>query len=241
MELHATRPDAPLEDLLIASAKAREVLGGSGWLSLQPEEFRDEVLRRALPVKYGAGDVIYRIGDPLGGIYGVVSGAVIANVAPPKATPLLVHVLTPGGWTGEGPYLSRQPRRLELRAAMDTSAVYLPLEMMDQMTERNPAAARCFTQIVMMNLDVVLRAFHDLQDPDEYRRIARALRRLTGGVAKPIPLSQAALGILANASRKTVNAALQRFTKSGWVKKGYRSIAIIDPVALSRFAESGEA
>jgi len=228
------------EEDLVGPSRARDILSSVGWLSRQPEDFQDELFRRSMPVRYAAGDVIYRIGDPLGGIYGIVSGAVIASVAPGRSVPHILHMLIPGGWTGEGPFLSREPRRLELRAALDTHAVYLPLEAMDQMAARDPQALRCFVQILMFNLDVVLRASYDLQDPDEQRRIARALRRVMTLENTPIPLAQAALGMLANTSRKTVNAALQRFEKSGWVKRGYRSITITNMKRLAQFAESGD-
>jgi CRP/FNR family cyclic AMP-dependent transcriptional regulator len=226
------------EEDLVGPSRARDVLSSIGWLSHQPGAFQEEVFRRSVAVRYAAGDTIYRLGDPLGGIYGIVSGAVIASVAPARAVPHMVHMVAPGGWIGEGPFLSRQPRRLELRAALDTLAVYLPLEVMDHMSARDPQALRNFVQIMMINLDIVLLAFHDLQDPDEHRRIARALRRIVANESTPIPLAQAALGILANASRKTVNAALQRFEKSGWVKRGYRSIMITNMKRLSQFAES---
>lgn len=227
------------EEDLVGPSRARDILSTIGWLSRQPETFQEEVFRRSVPVRYAAGDIIYRQGDPLGGIYGIVSGAVIASVAPGKSIPNILHMLTPGGWTGEGPFLSREPRRLELRAALDTNAVYLPLEAMDQIAARDPQALRSFVQILVVNLDIVLRASYDLQDPDEHRRIARALRRVMTLENTPIPLAQAALGILSNASRKTVNAALNRFEKSGWVKRGYRSVTITNMKRLTQFAESG--
>ena len=226
------------EEDLVGPSRARDVLSSIGWLSRQPEPFQDEVFRHAVPVQYAAGDVIYRLGDKPGGVYGFVSGAVIASMAPGRSIPNILHVLTPGGWTGEASYLSREPRRIELRAALDTRAVYLPLDAMEHMTARDPRVMRNFVQILIINLDTVMRASYDLQDPDEHRRIARALRRVMTLENTPIPLSQAALGILANASRKTVNAALQRFEKSGWVKRGYRSITITNMKRLTRFAES---
>jgi len=199
---------------VVGPSRAREILSSIGWLSLQPEEFQEEVYSRAVPVKYRAGEVIYRLGDPLGGIYGFVSGAVVVSVAPPNALPNVLHVMTSAAWTGEGCFLSRQPRRVGLQAAIETHAVYLPLEQMDQMAGRDPLATRRFTQIVMMSLDTVLLAVHDLQDPDEHRRIARALRRIAALENTPIPLTQSTLGMLANASRKTVNRALRRFVQA---------------------------
>lgn len=224
---------------MVGPSRARDVLSNIGWLSRQPQSFQEEVFRRSVPVRYVAGEILYRLGDAPAGIYGVVSGAVIASMAPGKSVPHILHMLTPGGWTGEGSFLSREPRRIELRAALDTNAVYLPLEAMDQIAARDPQALRCFVQIMVINLDVVLRTSYDLQDPDEHRRIARALRRVMTLENTPIPLAQAALGMLSNASRKTVNAALGRFEKSGWVSRGYRSITITNMKRLTQFAESG--
>jgi len=222
---------------LVGPSRTRDILSSAGWLARQPEEFQEEVFRRAVPVKYAAGDVIYRLGDPVGGVYGVVNGAMVVSVAPPRAVPQILHLLTPGAWIGEGSFLSREPRRVGLQAALDTSAVYLPLDCMDQMAGRDPMAVRRFAQILVMNLDIVMQAFYDLQDPNEHRRIARALRRIMTLENTPIPLAQSVLGILANASRKTVNAALQRFEKSGWVKHGYRSITITNLKRLTQYAE----
>jgi CRP-like cAMP-binding protein len=222
---------------VIGPSKARDVLSGGGWLGQQPEDFQKDLFQRASLVQYSAGEVIYRIGDPLGGIYGVVSGAVLVMAAPPKAMPQPLHVVTAGGWIGEGPFLSREPRRVGLRAATETQALYLPLDAMDQMVSQDPTVIRRFTQILLINLDVLVRAFHDLQEPDEYRRIARSLRRVVASEDVPIPLTQTALGIMSNASRKTVNAALQRFEKAGWTKSGYRAITITDLEGLRGYAE----
>ena len=224
-------------DDVVGPSRARDILSSIGWLSLQPGEFQAEVFRRAVPVKFAAGDIIYRLGDPLGGIYGIVSGAVVVSAAPRNAIPHPLHMLTPGGWIGEACFLSREPRRVGLQAAIDTSAIYLPIDCMDQMAGCDPMATRRFTQILLMNLDIVLRAFYDLQDPDEHRRIARSLRRVAAMENTPVPLAQAALGMLANTSRKTVNAALQRFAKAGWAKTGYRSVTITNLKGLNRFAE----
>ncbi len=223
---------------MVVPSRARDVLSSVGWLSRQPDAFREELFHRAVRVRFAAGEIVYRVGDPLGGIYGVVSGAVLVSMAPDAGSPQMMHVLASGGWTGEGSFLSRQPRRIELRAALASEAVYLPLEAMDQMAARKPQVIRNFLQILMLNLDLLLLTIRDLQEPDEHRRIARALRRITTYENVPIPLPQAALGILANASRKTVNAALGRFEKSGWVKRGYRSITITDRIRLTAFADA---
>jgi CRP-like cAMP-binding protein len=57
-----------------------------------------------------------------------------------------------------------------------------------------------------------------------------------GGYSRRIPLTQSEIGLMANASRKQVNAALARFAEAGWVKTDYRSIVIRDVGKLRRFA-----
>ncbi|MFX8844675.1 hypothetical protein ABTM93_19635, partial [Acinetobacter baumannii] len=74
----------------------------------------------------------------------------------------------PGAWTGEDSYLIRQPRRLELRAMVETWSMHLPLDQMDQMASADPMVAHNFGQIIMSSVDALIRVIHDLQkvDPD---------------------------------------------------------------------------
>ncbi len=222
---------------MVRISKARQVVSETGWLAQQPEAFRSEVLRRAILLRFAPGEVIFHLGDPAGGIYGLVTGTLSVNIAPGNFTPRLIHLGVPGHWTGEACFLTRKPRRGELRAIVETSMLHLPLDVMDQMAARDPKVVHCIAQILMMSVETLLRVIHDLQKPEAARRIASVLQRATWIGEVPIPLSQAELGIMANASRKQVNAVMQRFSAAGWVTNTYRSITITDPVALRRFAE----
>lgn len=216
--------------------KAETILRQSGWLSLEPPAFQDEVLRRSILLRFPAGEVVYRFGDELGGIFGLVDGALTVNTAPPACIPRLIHIGAPGAWTGEGCFLTRQPRRIELRALIETWMMHLPLGHMDQMAAADPGVVRNFSHILMASAEVLIRVIHDLQKPDAARRIASVLQRATWIGEKPIPLTQSEIGVMANASRKQVNAVLARFSEAGWVKTDYRSITILDVEQLRRFA-----
>lgn len=217
-------------------AKAEAVLCGAGWLSLQPEPFRAEALRRAALVDFSPGDKIFHFGASPGGIFGLVSGTLAVNTSPPTATPRLIHIGAPGFWTGEGSFLTRQPRRVELQAITETRMMHLPLHAMDQMEADDPRTLRCFAQILMLNVDILIRIVHDLQQPDTGRRIASVLIRVGSTGGKPVPLSQTMLGAMANASRKQVNAVLQQFAKAGWISNAYRAITVLEPERLRLFA-----
>lgn len=204
---------------------------------MQPIDFQEEVLRSSVLRYFAPGDVVYRFGDDLGGIYGLVSGVISITTAPPMATPQLVHIANPGWWTGEGCFLTRQPRKLGLRALVDTWMLNMPLDAMDKMMERQPTDYIHFSQILMINTDILIRIVNDLQKPEAEKRIAAVLQRMSWSGKQTLPITQNELGGMANASRKQVNAALKMFAAQGWISKDYRSVAVLDGECLHRFSE----
>jgi CRP-like cAMP-binding protein len=212
----------------------------SGWLSLLPSAFREEVLRRSILLHFSPGQVVFRVGDPVGGMYGLVHGILAINTAPATDTPRLIHLGVPGAWTGEGCFMTRQPRRGEMRALTDTWMMHLPLDAMDKMAARNPELIRFFAICTVLTFDLLVRIIHDLQKPKVDRRIAAVLQRLTWVGPVPIPLTQAELGVMVNASRKQVNATLQRFAADGWITNTYHTITINDAESLRRFASEDD-
>ncbi|MDI9846753.1 Crp/Fnr family transcriptional regulator [Rhodoblastus sp. 17X3] len=220
----------------VSKARAEQIMSERGWLPLVPEAFRTEVLRRSVLMRFAPGDTVFRLGDPAGGIYGLVTGTVSISFAQTGATPRLILLGIPGHWTGEGCFLTRKPRRAEIRAVVKTTMLYLPLDSMDQMAARDPTVVHHVALLLMMTVEILFRVIDDLQRPDVDRRIASVLQRTTWIGEAPIPLTQSEVGVMANASRKQVNAALKRFSEAGWLTNTYRSIHITDPEALRRFA-----
>lgn len=221
----------------ISRARAEQIMSERGWLPLLPDVFRTEVLRRSVLQHFAPGEPIFHLGEPAGGIYGLVAGTVSVSLAPAGSTPRLILLGIPGHWTGEACFLTRKPRRGELRAVVETTMLHLPLDAMDQMAARDPEMMRHVALILMMSVEFLFRVIHDLQKPEADRRIASVLHRATWIGETPIPLTQSEVGIMANASRKQVNAAIKRFSEAGWLTNTYRSITITNPGALRRFAE----
>lgn len=221
---------------MIKRDTAESLLRQNGWLSYQPEVFRSEVLRRSVLVRFSPGEIIYQVGDDLGGIYGLVSGAVMVNTAAPNHTPQLINIGALGAWTGEGCFLTRLPRRVELRALVETWLMHLTLDQMDQMASVDPMVVHNFGQIIMSSVDALIEVIHDLQKVDPDRRIASILQRSASIGKYPLPLTQTEIGTMARASRRQVNVALKRFAENGWLKTSYRSITILNAEKLRLFA-----
>ncbi|WP_454857824.1 Crp/Fnr family transcriptional regulator [Rhizobium binxianense] len=221
----------------LTRVKAEQVMSQGAWLASMTEPFRKELLRHAHLQKFAPDQIIYRYGDAAGGMYGLVAGSLTINSAPPDATPRLIHLGMPGTWTGEGPFLTGQPRRIELKALGGAWMMHVPLDALEQMAARDPGVSRAIGTNTVFTVDVLVRIVHDLQKRSVGRRIASVLQRAGWLGDMPIPLSQSDLGVMANASRQQVNLAMQRFAEAGWVNYSYRSVTVINPQALRQFSE----
>lgn len=214
-----------------------DILKSRGWLSRQPEAFQNDVLALGRVQRFRRGEMIYAVGDPPGGAYGILGGAISISIAPGAGGPHLVHQETPGWWFGEGCFLTGQPRRISLSAATDSVMFHLPLHAMERLAAEDPASTRRLAQIAMQNIDLCFRAIEDLLIPDPARRIAAVLLRCLGDdPRRTVRVSQAALGRISNTSRKVVNRTLGRFSADGLVRLGYAEIEILDIAALRRLA-----
>lgn len=227
--------------ITISKKEAENIASQAGWLALVPSKFRSEVLGHSQLIRLGKGEAPFHVGDPPGGIYGLIDGTVSISVAPFGHAPRLMMLGIPGYWTGEACFLTRKPRRGELRAVLDATMLHVPLDALDRMVAKDPTVSHNIAQILMMSVDILLQVIHDLQKPEVDRRIASVLQRTTRFGGASIPLTQTDLGIMANASRKQVNAALRKFAESGWLAHTYRSVTIKDIDALREFAERDEA
>jgi CRP/FNR family cyclic AMP-dependent transcriptional regulator len=223
--------------LELTREKAEQVMSQGAWLASMTEPFRKELLRHAHLRKFAPDQIIYRYGDAGGGMYGLVAGSLTINSAPPDATPRLIHLGMPGAWTGEGPFLTGQPRRVELKALGGAWMMHVPLDALEQMAALDPGVSRAIGTNTVFTVDVLVRIVHDLQKRSAGRRIASVLQRAGWLGDMPIPLSQGELGVMANASRQQVNLAMQRFAEAGWVNYSYRSFTVINPQALREFSE----
>lgn len=225
------------EFTMLTRLVAERVLSSSGWLADQPQSFRGLVLSECQLQQFGRGAPVYHMGDRSGGVYGIADGALAISIAPGESGPHLTHLGREGTWIGEGPFLTGQPRRIELTAATDCHLMYLPLHVMERIAADDPEAIRRFARIAMRNLDMALQVISDLMIAQPDRRIAAVLVRSTSTNGEPIVrVSQAQLGGLANASRKLVNKAIRQFSDAGWVEPGYNAIKIRKVEALKAFA-----
>ncbi len=221
-------------------ADARAKLGSIGWLSIVPETFRTAVLARVHLVHFKAGEPVYAVGDPPGGIYGLVSGGLGIAIAPGERGPYFAHLARPGAWFGEAAAITGQGRRVGLSATRDTELLQLPLHDILEMSRTDPIIWRFMALITIGHLDLAIGASDDLMIRDHATRCVAVLLRL-GGVRTDDPerqdpvdvdVSQEDFATLANVSRTTARAMLGRLEAAGFIRQSYRRITVLRPERL---------
>jgi CRP/FNR family transcriptional regulator, cyclic AMP receptor protein len=220
--------------------KAHEIIAKQGWLSLTPASFRQLVLDRSHLQVLKAGSTIYSVGDPPGGMFGLVSGGLAISIAPGERGPYLAHFAPPGTWIGVAPAFTEQPRQAGLAVTRDTELLHLPLHSIREIVASDPGAWRFFGIAVIANTSVAIGAAEDLLIRDHFKLCIAVLLRLGGCRLRTMPeflpieidVNQDGLAALTNLSRTTAGAILRKLQASGYLEVSYRRIHILAPDAL---------
>ena len=218
----------------------RSTITKSGWLSRLPPDMQEAVLPRIILRRYPPKTNVYLVGDPPGGVYGIVSGS-IAVVLPPMDRPQTVaHLAVPGSWFGEGGFLTGEPRRIGLRTASESLLANLPLADMEVLAGKDRRFERSFAGIAMLNIDLAIRTVVDLLEPSASRRVGAVVQRACGGHSGyRLHLTQEGIGLMANTSRRQTLAALRELISAGIIRQHYGTIEVIDAVSLKHRLDRG--
>ncbi len=218
-------------------AAAAKLMARTGWLSRQPEDFRTEVLRRSLYRSHGAGSVLHDIGDPAGGVFGLVSGELEVQLANGH----IATIAAPGFWVGEASALRRETRRVALVAKSDVRIFYLPLHEFEALVT-NPHYLRSFAILTIEQLEDALRVIESLMPNDVVARVAGRLLLLARAAppgGRALSVTQADLASMCGLSRQSVNRALRRLTEEGAITARYGKVMVIAPDKLRGLAAAG--
>ncbi len=225
---------------MLTLTQTHETVAREGWLSYVPPTFRKTVLERCKVQEFKAGGTIYSVGDPPGGMYGIVHGNLALSIAPGERGPYVAHFVMPGTWLGEGSALTEQPRRVGLAVTRDSEVLHLPLHAIREIVLADPGAWRLFALVAQAYFDVVIGAVDDLLIRNSLKRSVAVLLRLggcryrTAEGAEPIEVdvSQEDFAAMTNQARTTAGIALRTLEAAGHIHVSYRRVRILAPDAL---------
>jgi CRP-like cAMP-binding protein len=221
---------------------ARAVLARKGWLSRTAPGFREQVLDRATLHHVERGEVLHRVGDPPGGLWGLAEGALAADIAPAERGPTFAHFGLPGFWSGEGSLIARAPRRVGLVATRRSTLLHLSQPAFDAIVAQEPGAWRWMALLSHEHVTAAIGFVDDLTIRDSQRRtIALMLRLARRRLAEEdapsdgpvdVDVSQETLCELCNLSRSVLGRILRDLAGRRLIELAYRRIRITDAAAL---------
>jgi len=89
--------------------EAEVIVSQRGWLGQTLPWFQRLVLDRSQIQDFRAGTTICRVGDPLTGMHGLVSGGLALSITPDTRGPHIAHIALAGSWIGEGSAFTNEP------------------------------------------------------------------------------------------------------------------------------------
>jgi CRP-like cAMP-binding protein len=231
-------------DIPIAE-RAALLTHSEGWFGRAPKEFQKAVLSRCEWFVCSAGQPVYRTADERADLVAVVDGTVEFYSRFGIGDNPLLHLAHEGLWAGYGSVITGEPPRATLIARTDTLLARVRRRAVHELLAARPEWWRVMSTAAMEYGDITIAAFADLLIPDNARRCACTLLRITGlrppRRARPdrhdVSVTQSELAGMVNLSRTTLVQILRQFERRGLIEQGYRMLRVADVAALTALAQ----
>ena len=215
-----------------------------GWFGRAPKDFQKAILARCEWSICSAGQPVYQTADERADLVGVVDGTVEIYSRFGAGDNPLLHLAHEGFWAGFGSVIAGEAPRATVIARVDTLLARVPRRTMHELLAARPEWWRVMSTAAMDYGDVSIAAFADLLIPDNARRCACTVLRITGlrpprrarTDRRDVMVTQGELAAMVNLSRTTLVQILHQFERAGLIEQGYRELRVVDPVALAALA-----
>jgi CRP-like cAMP-binding protein len=209
---------------------------------------RDDVgalANRLIIRRFGTDQIIFHLGDPAGLLYIITDGKIKISHSSADGQEAVLAILGAGDFFGELALLDDSPRSATAEAIESTETLTLHRDDFLSFLDSNPAFARHVLNILARRIRHLNNQISDIFFLDLPARLARTLLLLgeqhgrSGGkgIIIDLSLTQTDLAEMTGATRVSINKALGRFRRSGWVLVQGRQLTILDQEALERLIE----
>lgn len=205
-----------------------------------PDEHATELAKSLVPRRFAPGQVIFHLGDPGGLLYLISRGKVKISHTTTEGQEVVLAILGPGDFFGELALLDDAPRSATAVALEATETWTLHREEFMHYLTDNPDFALHVLKTLARHIRRLNTQLADIFFLDLPGRLARTLLQLaeqygtytTEGTVINLSLTQTDLAEMTGATRVSVNKALGRFRRAGWIRVTGRQVTVIDREAL---------
>lgn len=198
--------------------------------------------------RFGTGQIVFHHGDPGGLLYIVSKGKVKITHSTADGQEAMLAIVGAGDFFGELALLDDSPRSATAEALEPTETLTLHREDFMRYIQDNPDFALHVLQTMARRIRRLNNQVSDIFFLDLPARLARQLleladehgRETADGILIQISLTQTDLAEMTGATRVSINKALGRFRRAGWVKVNGRKFTILNrPELVSLIRISG--
>lgn len=191
--------------------------------------------------RFNVGDIIFHYGDPGGLLYIIAKGKVKIMHSSPDGQEALLAILGPDAFFGELALLDESPRSATVEAIERTETWTLHRDDFINYLNNNQEFTLHVLHTMAQNIRRMNMQLSDVFFLDLPARLARILLALArqhgreaadGSVFIDLSLTQTDLAEMTGATRVSINKALGRFRRAGWVSVKSRYFTILDRKAL---------
>lgn len=186
---------------------------------------------------YRKGDAIFEDGAPPESVYLLRSGLVKAVKYSPRAEPVILELIVPGGLFGMIAVLERKAYPVGAVCVQDSEAYRIGVADFEELMQRHPAFAREVYSEMGRHLrhSQSLRAL--AKEPAE-KRIMYILWLLSGSVGKELPILRENIAEMAGTSHETAIRSLISLRKKKLISSRWKRITVLEPERLKALSES---
>lgn len=212
------------------------LLDGMAWLAQAADDLRGEIERRCDLITVPEARALYGVGDPAGGIFGILSGRLDMHLPLWGEDRSLAHVAGPGWWIGDLAAVTGSPRRFDIAVQRDTRLLRLSRAEIGRICDMHPAMLQHLLLMSLANQRLAIDAAESLGLAEPLRRVSSCLLRIDRGGPGwngRLDLTQGELASIAKLSRRRTNAALRELEDAGALRLGYGEIELLERETLT--------
>lgn len=221
-------------------ATARRQLDALPLFAGVPEAARARLAAAARPVRYPAGTVVFRRGDPgTDGLLLVLDGLVRLHLATQAGREMSLGLVGPGEPLGELALIDGGPRSADATTLTPVAGLMLRHPDALAVIAEDAATANALLRTVVARLRRTTEQTEAVALHGLTQRLAAVLLKLAAtDPSGLVRLPQGQIASLIAASRPKVNAALAELKAQGCVTAVRAGLRLADPARLRRLAEA---
>ena len=205
-----------------------------------PEEHATVIAKNLVSRRYAAGTAIFHLGDPGGLLYLIGKGKVKISHTTNEGQEVVLAILGPGDFFGEMALIDDAPRSATAVALEASETWTLHREEFIHYLTDNPDFALHVLKTLAQHIRRLNAQLADIFFLDLPGRLARTLLNLadqygvytTEGTIISLSLTQTDLAEMTGATRVSINKALGRFRRAGWIRVTGKQVTVIDRAGL---------